>query len=323
MRRLPPLNPLRVFETVARHESFAAAAADLFVTPGAVTRHVQALEHFYGVRLINRTRKGIVLTATGQLLLPTVRDAFDRIATVSERIKACHSELHLKAPNTFAARWLIGKLGRFASVCPQVRLRMTVTVEHGVDFSKEPYDAAIIYAPEEPAGVHTILLFVEQLYPVCSPALVPRATGFTVTELVDQCLLLATVDGRDWRRWGSIHGLPSRAYDLALAFDTDDTAIQAAVAGRGIALANLLYLENEFRLGGLQLAVDVPPASFGAHYFVCPKASAETSRILPFREWLVTEAAQSRASLETREIAMVPRQGAAQRRSDPRPRVGR
>src|ERR687890_1375643 len=125
LRRLPPLNALKAFETAARHESFTRAAEELCVTQGAVSHQVKALEGVLGVKLFNRERQRLVITEAGREYLAVVRDAFDRIALGTERLvqRQRSGVLTVSTSPDFAAKWLIHRLGRFLEAHPGIDLR--------------------------------------------------------------------------------------------------------------------------------------------------------------------------------------------------------
>ena len=144
LRRLPPLNALKAFEAAARHESFTRAAEELFVTQGAVSHQVKALEAELGVKLFNRERQRLVITEAGREYLTIVRDAFDRIALGTERLLQRQSSgvLTVSTSPDFAAKWLVNRLGRFAEEHPSIDLRVSATLHH-VDFAREDVDLAV------------------------------------------------------------------------------------------------------------------------------------------------------------------------------------
>src|SRR5262247_4815851 len=116
LRRLPPLNAVKVFESAARSESFTRAAEELCVTQAAVSQQVKALEATLGVKLFNRERQRLVMTEAGREYLIVVRDALDRIAVGTERLLQRQSGgvLTVSTSPNFAAKWLVHRLGRFA-----------------------------------------------------------------------------------------------------------------------------------------------------------------------------------------------------------------
>src|SRR5215467_10443063 len=138
LRRLPPLNALKAFEAAARHESFTRAAEELFVTQGAVSHQVKALELELGVKLFNRERQRLIITDAGRDYLTVLRDAFDRIAVDTERLLQRQSSgvLTVSTSPDFAAKWLVSRLGRFAEEHPSIDLRVSATLNHA-DFARE------------------------------------------------------------------------------------------------------------------------------------------------------------------------------------------
>src|SRR5580765_2561174 len=143
-RRLPALNALKAFEAAARHESFTRAAEELFVTQGAVSHQVKALEEELGVKLFNRERQRLVITEAGRQYLTILRDAFDRIALGTERLLERQSSgaLTVSTSPDFAAKWLVNRLGRFAEEHPSIDLRVSATLHH-VDFAGEDVDLTV------------------------------------------------------------------------------------------------------------------------------------------------------------------------------------
>ncbi len=142
--RLPPLNTLKAFEAAARHESFTRAAEELFVTQGAVSQQVKALESGLGLKLFNRERQRLIITEAGRDYLTVVRDALDRIAVGTERLLQRQNAgvLTVSTSPDFAAKWLVHRLGHFAEAHPEIDLRVSATLHH-VDFAREEVDLAV------------------------------------------------------------------------------------------------------------------------------------------------------------------------------------
>src|SRR6516164_5360590 len=171
-RSLPPLNALRSFDAAARHQSFTRAAEELCVTQGAVSHQVKALEAELGVKLFNRERTGLVITSAGRDYLAVVRDAFDRIALGTEQLteRQRSGPLAVSTSPDFAAKWLVHRLGRFAAAHPEIELNVSATMHH-VDFASEEVDLAIRHGAGNWPGLDAVNLCPEELFPVCSPAL--------------------------------------------------------------------------------------------------------------------------------------------------------
>src|SRR6184192_4171174 len=129
-RRLPQLNALKAFEAAARHESFTRAAEELFVTQGAVSHQVKALEIELGIKLFNRERQRLVITEAGRDYLTVIRDAFDRISVGTERLLQRQNAgvLTVSTSPDFAAKWLVHRLGHFAEAHSGIDLRISATL---------------------------------------------------------------------------------------------------------------------------------------------------------------------------------------------------
>src|SRR5712691_11936117 len=138
LRRLPSLNALKAFEAAARHESFTKAAEELFVTQGAVSHQVKALEGELGLRLFARERQRLVITDAGRSYLEVVRDAFDRLAVGTSRLlqRQRTGVLTVTTSPNFATKWLVHRLGKFVEAHPDIDLRVSASLQH-IDFARE------------------------------------------------------------------------------------------------------------------------------------------------------------------------------------------
>ena len=175
IRRLPPLNALKAFEAAARRESFTRAAEELNVTQGAVSPQVKALEATLGVRLFDRERQRLAITAAGREYLGVVRDALDRIALGTQNLVRRQSAgvLTVSTSPDFAAKWLVQRLGRFAERHAEIDLRVSATAHH-VDFAREDVDLAVRHGDGDWGGLDVMRLCAERVFPVCSPRLARR-----------------------------------------------------------------------------------------------------------------------------------------------------
>src|SRR5438552_18431347 len=169
---LPPLGALRAFEAAARHMSFSRAAAELHVTPAAVSHQIHALEQDLGVKLFHRMNRSIELTASAQVLLPGLSEAFAGIQSSVGRLRA-HNDtgtLTVTASPSFAAKWLVLRLHRFQEQCPQIDVRISAT-DDVVDLSAGDFDIAIRYGSGRYPGLHVEPLLKNEVFPACSPHL--------------------------------------------------------------------------------------------------------------------------------------------------------
>jgi LysR family glycine cleavage system transcriptional activator len=282
--RLPPLNALKAFEAAACHLSFTRAADELHVTQGAVSRHVKQLEDHLGLALFRRLHRSLELTEEGRRLQAACSDAFAGLAGAVEGLTAGNGELRLKVPPTFAIRWLIRRLGDFEAAHPHIRVRLS-TANPSVDFSPEEYDAAIVYGRNDQRDRRMDLVMEERLTAVAPPALAGRLK--TPADLKRHILLHPTTDLRDWKAWLSLAGLPDPSRFRDQVFDTEDFAIQAAAAGRGVAIANLALVEEDLAAGRLVAPFPELAADSGYHYYLtCLPERASLPKIAAFRDWL-------------------------------------
>src|SRR5262249_42046850 len=171
-RRLPPLNALRAFEAAARHLSFLKAANELHVTPGAVSQQVKGLEVQLGIKLFRRLTRGVLLTDAGQLYAKRLGELFDGIDAATRDLRRGEASpvLTVSAIPSFAARWLIPRLGTFNAAHPEITLR--VIAESALpDFVTTDAEIAIRYGAAEYPGLTAELLFPGIIFPVCGPQL--------------------------------------------------------------------------------------------------------------------------------------------------------
>jgi LysR family glycine cleavage system transcriptional activator len=285
MRRLPPLNALQIFETVARYGSFTRAAEHLCLTQGAVSRQILALEQYYGLPLFRRSPKGLTLTAEGEQLLPAVRDGFGRIEEASQRLTRQRSELALKVP-TCVMRWMLPRIMRFQNEHPDLQIQITTTWGHEVDFQAEPFDAAIIYGSSPGADVHAVPLFDEYLTPVCTPEVLSRRALVKADDLAHQTLLHPTRDHADWRLWLARAGAKKVDANLGPTFESLDLAATAAMQGFGVAITDRTLVREDVEARRLVTPFDLAVPTGSRYYFVYPECVAQQQKVQLFSAWM-------------------------------------
>jgi LysR family glycine cleavage system transcriptional activator len=291
-RRLPALNALKAFEAAARYESFTRAAEELNVTQGAVSHQVKALETELGLKLFNRERQRLIITEAGRAYLSVVRDAFDRIASGTERLlqRQNAGALTVSTSPNFAAKWLVHRLGRFAEAHPNIDLRVSASLHH-VDFAREDVDLAIRHGDGQASGLHTTRLCAEELFPVCSPKLLESGPPLRKPADLSRHTLLHVNDRQDWSRWLEASGAKMVDASRGPVLNQASMAIDAAIDGQGVALARSALAAWDL-IGGrlVRPFAKTTPAAF-AYWIVCPKANAKLPKITAFTEWLLAEAA--------------------------------
>jgi LysR family glycine cleavage system transcriptional activator len=304
-RRLPPLNALRAFEAAARHLNFSRAADELSVTPGAVSQQIQNLEDYIGGPLFKRTPRGLLLTDTAQTALPALRDAFDNLAEAAALLTAQVEgrRLTITAAPSFAAKWLVPRLGRFEAAYPQVDVWLSADMDL-VDFGAGEVDVAIRYGAGPYPGLESVRLMRETVVPVMSPELM--ATN-PVTEPRDLAGHVLLHDGSpdadescpDWLMWLAARGVKSIDATRGPRFNQSSLVIEAAVGGRGVALAKRALAQDDLDAGRLVAPMrDATMVDF-SYSVVHPKAKARLPQVKAFIGWLVAEAASHDAAMAT------------------------
>jgi LysR family glycine cleavage system transcriptional activator len=297
--RLPPLNSLKVFEAAARHESFTRAAEELCVTQGAVSQQVKALEGGLGIKLFNRERQRLVITEAGRDYLVVVRDALDRIAIGTERILQRQNAgvLTVSTSPDFAAKWLVHRLGHFVEAHPGIDLRVSATLHH-VDFAREEVDMAVRHGEGNWPGLDAVQLSAEQLFAVCSPKLLAgRRKLLNPSDLLKFPLI--HLDSRaEWSRWLRGVGVDDAEATHGPVLNRVSMVIDAAINGQGIALARTTLAAWDLINGRLlrPLADSLPLSK--TYWIIAPKVTSNLPKIVTFRDWLLTEAAQDLRSLK-------------------------
>ena len=252
--RLPSLNALRAFEAAARHGGYVAAAAELCVTRGAVSRHVKLLEDELGVRLFVRHPQGVRLTPAGGRLQPVLAQAFGAIARETRRIAQEDAALRVLCPPATSIRWLIPRLGGFGAAHPDIRLQLTTDFHGGSGFDAEAFDLgfSVEHHPGRASDIRMQPLFATRLTPACAPQLLERAGPVRVpSDLARLTLLHETPSHADWNAW--LDAYPAEGVDPAsgLDFPNLDMATKAAVLGAGVVMADLVLCEEELETGAL------------------------------------------------------------------------
>jgi LysR family glycine cleavage system transcriptional activator len=300
--RLPPLNALRAFVAAARHLSFSRAAEELFVTPAAVSQQVKLLEDQLGRVLFRRTNRSLLLTDEGQALLPGLGEAFALMHQALASLETLDDTgiLTVSMAPSFAAKWLVPRLERFQALHPDIDVRVTASMNL-VAFADDGVDCAIRYGLGQYPGLVVEKLLDESVVPVCSPALLRGGDADARALLRELTLLHDDSPEQDascptWRMWLKAAGIAGVDAARGLHFNQASLVLEAAIAGRGAALAKSRLAADDLRAGRLALLFDVSqPVAFG-YYFVCPPAKAQQRKVALFRDWIIAEAQGARDS---------------------------
>jgi LysR family glycine cleavage system transcriptional activator len=289
--RLPSLNGLRAFEAAARHLSFTNAAAELNVTQTAISHQIRRLEEELGIRLFIRQNRALALTPQAHDYLPGVRAAFNDLRLATDRLLRKDNDhvLTVSTLASLAAKWLLPRLSAFQEAHPDIDVRITTSTSM-VDFKNGDVDAAIRYGRGRWPGLRADWLTADQVFPVCSPALLQGDRPLQTPEDLVHHTLLHSSGGYDddWRLWLTAAGLPTDiSKQPGLSFDMIFMTLQAAIDGLGVAVGRTTYVEGDLAKGRLVVPFKISLPADAGFYLVSPEAAANTPKLKAFREWLL------------------------------------
>lgn len=290
--RLPPLPALRLFEAAGRLRSFKSAAAELNITPSAVSHAVVGLEETLGTKLFVRGTRSLSLTAAGADYLAYVSEALSLIAIGTQRLPG-HQEgrpIAVSAAPIFASRWLLPRLPSFTARWPKVGITVD-TSRRQVGFPVDGFDFAIRMSRAPGRSLAWTKLLTEELVPVCSPpyrdAVVDRQG---IVDWRRATLIHIVTASEGWPSWLESQGLTGGKAAGGLRFDTAELAYGAAAAGLGIAIGRRPLVDRELASGELVRLVEEPMAAETAYWLVSTEESQRRPELRDFKRWLVAEA---------------------------------
>jgi LysR family glycine cleavage system transcriptional activator len=237
----------------------------------------------------------LALTPQGAQLLAPVQQALGQLDEALTRAAAPPGALRIKCP-TCAMRWVLPRIIRLQNERPDMHIELTASVSHGLDFSTEQFDAAVVFGRPPGKKLTAHLLFDEILTPVCTPTFLPPAAR--LTDLTDKTLLHPTRDRRDWLRWLKAAGADVLPSGKAQHFDTLDLAMSAALQGFGIAIGDLCLLEEDIQAQRIVTPFPLCVSSGAAYYLVYPERTVAPPTLTALIDFLAAEAADSRARLQ-------------------------
>ncbi|MDY7579413.1 LysR substrate-binding domain-containing protein [Herbaspirillum sp. RTI4] len=288
---LPPLKAVIAFEVVARHTNISKAAEELNLTPSAVSHQIAKLESYVGMKLFERTFRGVTLTPAGERYQQSLAGALALIANAAQSARGEDGIeiLRLHCAPSFASLWLMPRLPAFMQSHPDIRLKLSASHMY-TDFSRGDVDLDIRYGAMRWADLHVETIFNEEMLPVMSPTLAAQLNLHSPQQLLQQNLIFSEVNLVQWPQWFAMHGSPVSPSQYGLSFDRAYLAIEAAVQGLGIALESNRLSEDFLKRG---LLVPVFPDTKGirvhAHHLVYPSAHGKRSKVARFIKWLLSQ----------------------------------
>lgn len=286
-RYLPSMPSLLALEAVDRTGSASAAAAELNLTQGAISRQLQAFEAQLGVALILRDKHRLQLTPAAQDYCREIRRALQSLSQASLTLRANPDggALNLAILPAFGMHWLAPRLARFAALHPEVTVNLSTRLAP-FDFANSHFDAAIHYGRQDWPGAAYLPLMQEDLLAVAAPSLLqPLAAA---DDILSYPLLQLESRTGDWGRWLAHHGAPNQR-PAAMLFDQFATMTQAAIHGLGAALIPRFLIEADLTAHRLIPAFGPAIKSLGSYFLVWPKDRPERKPLTSFRAWLAGE----------------------------------
>ncbi|MCF5720577.1 LysR substrate-binding domain-containing protein [Pseudomonas syringae] len=287
MKRLPPLPALHTFWVTAQCCNFTRAAEQLHITQGAVSRQVAGLENHLGYALFQRQARGLSLTEEGREWSLRAQQVFGLIGDAVEQIGGRRQTLQLKA-STCVMRWLLPRLMQWQKERPDVPVELTTTVAYTVDFRREQFDAAVIYAPIAEQSAEARHLFDEQLTPVCAPLLLGGLTQ--PQDLQQHVLLHPTRDEQDWALWLSAANTQLSNLAQGHHFETLDLAMTVASQGSGVAIGDSALIGEDVKAGRLVMPFELRVPTGMGYYLVYPPGTQPSDGLEALMDWLVSQA---------------------------------
>ena len=304
LRHIPGLQSLKSFDAAARHLSFTRAAAELNVTPAAISHQIKELEDQMGAQLFQRTSRSMRLTRAGQIFRLAVTESLDALTSSLHRIRQLDnpSQIRVTASASIAAKWLVPRLDRFLRLKPGADVRVDVSGAP-LDFERDGFDVAVRFDRGDYPGLRVDRIFTDDIFPVCSPALLKGSKPIREPRDLLQFTLIhldweaqgAVWPG--WRMWMQAAGVTGFDDSRGLHFGHSSLAIQAALDGHGVALGETSLAADDLAAGRLvkPFAFSLKsPAQF-AYYLISPPETADQPMVSAFRDWILAEAAATSA----------------------------
>ncbi|ELT9607187.1 MULTISPECIES: transcriptional regulator GcvA [Raoultella] len=298
--KLPPLHALMCFESAARHLSMKKAAEELCVTASAVSQQIAKLEGMIHIRLFIRSPRSLELTDEARIYLRAIRPAFSQIAEATQRLmnEGKSNKITISCTSGFAIQWLLPRLPEFEKENPGVEVQISTT-NRRVDLLSEGIDFAVRHGTGYYPGLESECLLNDRLRPVCSPSLVPQEQPLSSPFDITRYTLLHDEHRMDWALWFNAVGIAGADTDKGPVFVDSNGVLEAALAGKGIALIRDELIREELKNGTLinplRMAIDSPIA-----YYLVYHESATLQRISRrFRDWLSATAAANKNEYPT------------------------
>lgn len=289
-RKLPNLNSIRAFEAVARHLSITRASEELNVTQAAVSHQIKGLEESMGVMLFRRHNKGLLLTKEGQTMVQPLTNAFDLIADATTLIFNSEIQiLKVSMLSSFASGWLMPRLNSFYQQYPNIDIRILVTNKDFDLLKAGDVDMELRYGDGMWPHVESQKFLKEEIYPVCSPALLKGDNPLNNLDDLSHHTLLHDYKKIGWKEWLDDTGIKGIDYTRGPGFSHYNLTLQAAILGHGIALGREPLVNEALKSGDLVKPFDIRVPTGMGYYVVSTNTATDRLKVRAFTNWLMEE----------------------------------
>ena len=294
-RKLPPLNALAAFESIARHRSFTKASKELFLTPSAISQRIRQLEKHLDRQLLVRTRRSVQLTGEGARYVEAVRDALAKLTSASEGVSDKRAmRLRIGVVPAFASNWLIYRLRSFQRRFPDIDLDIEAAIGMAKVEAGE-VDVAIRWGKGPWAGLEQFRLFADELLAVCSTDYVEGLGTLHGPADLRRAVLLRNAI-QPWKPWFAKAGLDWPEPARGPSFNDSTLALQAAADGLGVALGRRMLVQHLLEEKSLVQLFDIAAPIEEAFFVVYEKDSLERPEVAAFVDWISSVADSERAA---------------------------
>lgn len=284
MKRVPPLNFVKVFECSARHGNLHRAAVELGVTPGAVSQQIRSLEANLGVPLFERIHKKLRLTPAGQQLYVTSAQVLKLLQETVDRLPTPRQMVRITAAPTLCTRWLVPRLSSFYERHPNVGVLIDASA-HYINLAEEPFDVAIRHGRDGAGSTQHAPLFTDDVVAVCTPSM-----AASISPDLRDVKLLCFAPQNHWPCWFNKKGIGGYDRLDRVSFSHLMLALDAAIAGQGVALSALKLVEHDLKQRRLVRLLEESVVTGYSYYVV---SRSEEQHVKAFTEWLIEEASKS------------------------------
>jgi LysR family glycine cleavage system transcriptional activator len=290
LKRIPPLNSLRAFESAARQLSFTKAADELFVTQAAVSHQIKSLENFLSIKLFHRKNRALLLTEEGQSYFHDLRNIFVDIQDATQRLVAMGAKgaITIATPPSFASQWLVPRLHKFSAEHGDIDVRIKA-VDADDGFLDDSVDIAVFYGKGNWTNYYCTKLLSEFLTPMCSPLLLEKGKPLSTLKDLSQHTLLHDHTRAAWKNWLKNFDVKHVNVNQGPIFSHTMLVLQSACIGQGIALSDTVLAKPEIDSGRLVCPFDERVESKLSYYIVCKESQTEQSKIKVFSEWMLAQ----------------------------------